>query len=100
MICIKSINILKEITQEDLSETHWEISEAIGLNNLVSLSEILGGTSVYIPTKKVLFKNFIYRKVFEEYNGDNTPALCNKYDLSMSTIYRIVTSGRSYKNGK
>ena len=94
------MEILKEIKPEDFSETHWDISEAIGMDNLVSLSEVFGGTAIYIPTKKVLFKNFIYRRVFEEYNGGNMLSLCSKYDLSRSTVYRIINNGRSNKDGK
>lgn len=82
--------LLKELTIEDLQGPHKQIAETIGLDNLVVLSKAFGGTPIYIPMQYELVKNLKYRKIVEEFNGDNVQELAVKYKTSYSTVYRIV----------
>lgn len=78
------------ITMEDLQEQHRMVAEVIGLDNMILLSEMFGGAAIYIPQKRELLKNHIYRVVSEEFDGTNIKKLAAKYDVSEATVYRIV----------
>lgn len=85
---------------EDLQEQHREIAEVIGIENMVKLSEVFGGSSIYIPQKRELLKNRIYKAISEEFDGGNIKKLAAKYQVSEATIYKIVkeqiTQGKRY----
>jgi len=83
-------DILKEITIDDLQEQHQALAEAIGLKNLIKLSESFGGTQIYIPQIAELTKELKYKKILEDYDGDNIQQLAIKYRVSESTVYRVV----------
>ena len=78
------------ITMEDLQGPHREVAEVIGLENMILLSEMFGGSSLYIPQKKELLKNHTYRMISEEFDGTNIKKLASRYDVSEATVYRIV----------
>lgn len=82
----------KELTLEDLQEQHREMAEVIGLDNMVRLSEVFGGSSPYIPQPKELLKNYTYRAISEEYQekGTDIKKLAAKYQVSTTTAYKIV----------
>lgn len=82
--------IIEEIRNEDLNENHLLIADIIGVYNLSKLIEVFGGTQLYIPTYKQAFKKFFYRKIKAEFNGENAKELANKYNISQSTIYRLI----------
>lgn len=79
-----------EITIDDLQEQHKEYAAVIGLDNLIALSENFGGTQIYIPKKDELIKNKKYKAILDEYDGTNIRLLATKYEVSESTVYRIV----------
>lgn len=82
----------KELTLEDLQEQHREIAEVIGLENMVRLSEVFGGSSPYIPQPKELLRNYTYRAICEEYQekGTDIKKLAAKYQVSVTTAYKIM----------
>lgn len=84
------VDIEKIITLEDLNDEHREIAEIIGIKNLLTLSEYLGGMQFYIPKKDKLTKNTIYKAIMKEFDGTNIKKLASKYDVSESTVYRII----------
>ena len=49
--------------------------------------EDLGGDCHYLPKKDTYSRN---RQIAAEYNGKNEKELCDKYQLSKSTIKRII----------
>lgn len=79
------------LTLDDLQEQHREYAEVIGIENLIKLSDEFGGTSIYIPKRKELEKNQIYQRIYREFDGDNLQELAQKYNVSKSTIYKIVS---------
>lgn len=88
---MKSENeLLKELTLEDLQEQHRQYAEVIGLENLISLSKMYGGGSIYIPQTRELLKNRLYSCIFREFDGSNVKTLAVKYGVSESTVYNIV----------
>ena len=46
--------ILESLTINDLQEQHKEIAEAVGIEGLISLTDVFGGSSIYIPQKNEL----------------------------------------------
>lgn len=63
----------------------------IGVDNLLRLSDNFGGTSIYIPQRRELEKNRIYRRIYQEFDGSNLQELTQKYGVSKSTVYKIVS---------
>ncbi len=82
--------ILENLAMDDLQEKHREYAEVIGVENIIKLSETFGGSRFYIPKKQELVKNRIFRAISEEYDGTNIRELCMKYDVSESTVYKVV----------
>ncbi len=82
--------ILETLTVDDLQEQHKAYARIIGIENMVKLSEIFGGSSFYIPKKQELVKNRVFRAISEEYDGTNIRELCMKYDVAESTVYKVV----------
>lgn len=78
------------LTLDDLQGQHREYAEIIGLDNLLKLSDALGGTSIYIPQRRELEKNKVYRQIYKEFDGSNLQELTKKYGVSKSTVYNIV----------
>ena len=79
-----------EITMEDLQEQHRELAERIGIDNLLRLADYCGGTQIYIPKRDEMLKIKKYRAIIEEFDGSNIKELAVKYNISKSTIYRIL----------
>ncbi len=80
-----------ELTLDDLQEQHREYAEVIGVDNLLKLSDTFGGTSIYIPQRKELEKNKVYSRIHKEFDGSNLQELTQKYGVSKSTVYKIVS---------
>lgn len=91
-----------EITMDDLQEQHREYAEIIGIDNLMALAEHFGGSSIYIPKVDDILRQKRYKAIFEEYDGSREciHKLCIKYDVSESTVYRIIQDKLSRGSGK
>lgn len=80
----------EDIDINDLNEQHQELAEIIGIDNLLELASHFGGTQIYIPQMDKLLKNVKYKAIIEEFDGFNIRQLSKKYNVSESTIYRLV----------
>lgn len=74
---------------EDVSEEFIQIIEAIGLDNAMKITNIAGGSNLYIPLSKTLERPSRNKKIREEFNGYNNRKLALKYNVSEATI-RII----------
>ncbi len=83
-------DITEKLQYDDLEETHKEIAEIIGIENLIALADYFGGTHIYIPKKKKLLEKIRYKAIIKEFDGSNRIQLAKKYDVSESTVYRII----------
>lgn len=81
---------MEDVTMDDLQEQHRQYAEIIGIANLIRLAKEFGGTQIYIPKPDELIKLAKYKKISEEFDGYNIKQLSKKYDVSESTVYRIV----------
>ena len=82
--------LLRDLTIEDLQEQHRDFAEALGMENLIKLSEHFGGTSIYVPQRRELVKQRVYGLIRKEYDGTNIQELASRYDVSESTVYNVV----------
>jgi len=69
-----------------------KIAEQIGIDNLLKLSVLVGGSTFYLPQKERLLRPLRDIKIREEYNGYNTAELSRKYGVSQRWVREIVNS--------
>ncbi len=79
---------------KNLKQRHKEYAELIGIENLIQLSRVFGGTSIYIPKEEELLKGLKYDKIAKEFTEKNAKELARKYHLSERTIYRIAEQNK------
>ena len=58
------------------------------------LFEEFGGTSVYFPTEKMIYKEARDRDIIEEFNGFNVKELASKYRMSESYVRAIIRKNK------
>ena len=66
------------------------IAQAIGVDNLLKLSGILGGTTFYIPTKDKFLRVIRDEKIRREFNGYNVSELSKRYSITDKWVREIV----------
>jgi Mor family transcriptional regulator len=74
----------------DLPPQFENIAERIGLDKAKMLFEEFGGTSVYFPTEKMIYKEARDREIISQFNGFNHKELAVKYDMSESYVRSII----------
>lgn len=74
----------------DLPPQFENIAIELGIDNIKALFKEFGGTSVYFPTKKMIYKEARDREIISEYNGFNHKELADKYNMSESYIRAII----------
>ena len=70
-----------------------EIAEAIGLDNFVRLTRIIGGSTCYFPKTESLLKPVRDEAIREEFNGYNHAELANKYGVTPRWVRYICGDG-------
>lgn len=79
------------LTLNDLNEKYRRFAEIVGIEKMIELCRIYGGTPFYFPTLKNLIKEAVYIEIVERYtNGENLRDLAVEYGISTSTIYKII----------
>ncbi|MGL5713886.1 MAG: Mor transcription activator family protein [Paraclostridium sp.] len=74
----------------DLPPQFENIANKLGIEKAKWLFEEFGGTSVYFPTKKMIYKDARDREIMADYNGFNHKDLAIKYNMSESYIRAII----------
>lgn len=74
----------------DLPPQFENIADRIGLDKAKMLFEEFGGTSVYFPTEKMIYKDARDREIISQFNGFNHKELAVKYDMSESYVRAII----------
>lgn len=67
-----------------------ELIEEIGYEAICFLSRNFGGTLLYIPKPRALFKQVMDQQILSEFWGGNYGELAAKYGLCTKTIRNIV----------
>lgn len=69
----------------------WMAAQKIGIKNLISLSEAMGGKELYIPKKDNLLRYFDRGRIKEDHRlGMTLQQIADKYKISIDTVRRVV----------
>ena len=74
----------------DLPPQFENIAMRLGIEKAKWLFEEFGGTSVYFPTEKMIYKDARDREIISQFNGFNHKELAVKYDMSESYVRAII----------
>mgnify|MGYP000101403799 FL=1 len=79
-----------KLTIEMIPDGIWRtVAEEIGVDNLLKLAELVGGSNIYIPKAESFIRPVLYEKIKEEYNGYNAPQLSRRYGVTERWIRQI-----------
>lgn len=78
----------------DLPPQFESIAMKVGMDITKMLFKEFGGTSVYFPTEKMIYKDARDREIIEKFNGFNVKELASKYNMSESYIRFIIRNSR------
>lgn len=79
------------VSIENLSENQRDIAEIIGLDNYLKLVKRYGGDNIYIQKYTELIRPNRDQEIIAKFNGYNYSELAAEYDLSVRTIYKLVS---------
>lgn len=85
-----------ELKISDLPPHFESIALKIGLDKTTILFKEFGGTSIYFPTEKMVYKEARHRDILNNYNGFNVKELASKYNMSESYIRAIIRKSKIY----
>ena len=83
-----------DLKMSDLPPQFENIAMRVGIDITKMLFEEFGGTSVYFPTEKMIYKDARDREIIEKFNGFNVKELASKYNMSESYIRSIIRNSR------
>lgn len=78
----------------DLPPQFESIAMKFGMDITKMLFKEFGGTCVYFPTEKMIYKDARDREIIEKFNGFNVKELASKYNMSESYIRSIIRNSR------
>jgi Mor family transcriptional regulator len=82
---------LNEVKIEEIPDSYKDLAHAIGIEALLKLSEILGGTTTYVPKLDCLVQATRDRLIIEDYNKGMKPKeLAIKYGLTDVWVRQII----------
>ena len=74
----------------DLHPQFENIAMELGIDKVKALFKEFGGTLVYFPIEKMIYKEPRDRSIMADYNGFNHKELAIKYNMSESYISAII----------
>lgn len=89
-MALMNTKIIKNITLEDLPEIYQEVARAMGLENTIRLSELLGGQLIYFPKLDGVIKRKRDEAIKKEFDGANYRELARRYGITEQWIRRIL----------
>jgi Mor family transcriptional regulator len=85
---------------DEFSGTGAEMARIIGIERLLALCEVFGGTTIYIPKKKRIVQQARDKAIRREFDCLNYRQLASKYGLSERRIRQIIAESRSAERRK
>ena len=82
--------IISEITIEDLPESYREVARAIGVENAVKLSSVVGGLGYYFPQLEGILRKKRDECIRREFDGTNHRELAKRYNLTERWVREIA----------
>jgi Mor family transcriptional regulator len=77
-----------------------EMVRIIGVERMLALCEVFGGSTIYIPKKERFLLQAGNKAIRCEFNRQNYRQLASKYGLAERRIRQIVAESRSAKRRK
>jgi len=88
--------LARELTLEQIPEgLYREIAEAIGVGNFVKLTQLVGGSTIYLPKTESIVRPVRDAKIREEFNGYNHMELAKKYDVTERCVRQLCGDGHA-----
>lgn len=85
------MDLLKEISINDLDETQKDIAFLIGLESYKKMVERYGGSDVYIQKSSTITRHIRDKKIMDMYSkGFSIHDICSSLNLSESTVRYII----------
>ena len=83
------------ILKDDIPEEYRDIVELLGMRTFMSLLELCGGMTLYLPKVDSIYRNPRDREIRMRFDGGNYRALSVQFRLSERQIRKIINGGRS-----
>lgn len=83
-------NLYIPISGERMNDDIKELQEILGAKNYRELQMRYCGTVIYFPMQQTVLREFVSKKVREEYDGTNRRRLMREYGLTKNSFYRIL----------
>lgn len=83
-----------DLKMSDLPPQFENIAMRVGIDITKMLFEEFGGTSVYFPTEKMIYKKARDREILEKFNGFNVKELASIYNMSESYVRAIIRKNK------
>ena len=85
-----NIQLLSAIRPSDIPAEYADLVEVLGLDGFLTLVDLCGGQSLYIPKGETLRRDGRNREIRARFNGGNYRALASQFRLSERQIRKIV----------
>lgn len=83
-------DVLGSIRLDDLEGDQRQLAETIGIEAYRELVKNYGGTHIYVPGHEGFYAVARNEQIRSEFDGYNFRALAQKYELTESSVRRIV----------
>ncbi|MCL2387967.1 MAG: hypothetical protein FWC89_10540 [Defluviitaleaceae bacterium] len=75
---------------KEIMQPYDAIMEECGFDVICSISEHLGGFTVYVPALRTIFARCLEEEARKEFNGSNAQKISKKYGFSERHMRRIL----------
>ena len=95
-----NIQLLSAIRPSDIPAEYTDLVEVLGLDGFLTLVDLCGGQSLYIPKGETLRRDGRDREIRARFNGGNYRALASQFRLSERQIRKIINGTRVGEGGR
>lgn len=88
------IQSLRTIRPDDIPAEYRDIVDTLGMEVFLTLTDLCGGQSLYIPKPESLRRDGRDREIRARFNGGNYRALAAQFRLSERQIRKIINGTR------
>ncbi len=79
-----------DVRIEDISYTYKDMVDIMGIENFIELTEVYGGSCIYIPMKKNVLIPCRNRLIKAKFDGINYREVAKEFDVSVNQVKVIV----------